>query len=112
MNKSKILVTYANTYSIVDEKTGAVNEGCSLRYFFFGETGEGFRSTNNMSGGAVGYQLAKCSLDIEKRKKISFVPGVYDATFEMSIGSDGKPVMKVVDLDYVAEAEILVKKKQ
>lgn len=34
------------------------------------------------------------------------MPGIYDGTFEMTVGSDGKPVLKLVDVDFVDAAVI------
>ena len=41
------------------------------------------------------------------RQKITFVPGIYDATMGMNIGSDGKPVLTVEDLDFCSRVQIL-----
>lgn len=106
MDKFKIFVTFANRYSIEDG--GRSVTGMTLNYFFWGEDGAQFRPVSDPSGGAVGYQRAKCSMDYDMRNKIQFVPGIYEASFAMAVGSDGKPVMKVVDLDFVGKAEVLL----
>ena len=54
-----------------------------------------------------GQQRAKCSLEASKREKISFVPGIYEAKMGMKIGSDGKPVLTVEDLDFFSRVQIL-----
>lgn len=100
MNRQKILVTFANCYDVEGVR------GMTLNYFFFGENGELLQSINDLSGGPVGYQRAKCSMKFEDRGKISFVPGIYDAEFTMTVGSDGKPALKVADLTFVGKAEI------
>ena len=38
--------------------------------------------------------------------KISYIPGIYDGTFEMTIGSNGKPTLKLTDLNFVGKASI------
>lgn len=101
MNKMKILVTFANVWKM-DNGTS----GMTLNYFMFGDNGELMQAIDNRSGGAVGQQRAKCSLDPDKRSKISFVPGIYDASMSYKVGSDGKPVLTVEDLEFVAKAEI------
>lgn len=106
MNKQKIFVTFANRYSIDDG--GRSVTGMTLNYFFWGEDGEQMHPVCDTTGGAVGYQRAKCSMDYDMRNKISYVPGIYDATFAMAVGSDGKPVMKVVDIDFIGKAEVLM----
>lgn len=104
MNRMRILVTYAKEYDMTNEK-GERQIGCTINYFFFGKAGEMMKPTSGLAG-AVGYQRAKCSLDLDKRKRIKKAPAIYDAIMEMSIGSDGKPVMKVVDLTYVGDVNI------
>jgi hypothetical protein len=42
----------------------------------------------------------------EMENKISYIPGIYDGKFEMAVGSDGKPVLKLVDIDFVGKAVI------
>ncbi len=103
--RSKILVMYAGDYDMKDDD-GKVLKGCVLQYYFWGENGERLRAVNNGSTGTVGYQRAKCSIDFDKRAKISSVPAVYDASFIMTVGSDGKPVLKVNDIDYVGDVLI------
>lgn len=101
MNKMKILVTFANIW-----KMDNGNSGLTLNYFMFGENGELMNSEQHLSGGPVGQQRAKCSLDPNMRDKVTWVPGVYDATMSYKIGSDGKPVLTVEDLAFVGKASI------
>jgi hypothetical protein len=101
MNTMKILVTFANVWKMDSGSTG-----CTVNYFMFGENGELMQSRNDLSGGPVGQQRAKCSLDVNMRQKISFVPGIYDAMMSYKIGSDGKPVLTIEDLDFVSPVEI------
>ena len=79
----------------------------TLNYFMYGENGEQMISRVDATGGPVGQQRAKCSLDPSMRQKITFVPGIYDATMGMKIGSDGKPVLTVEDLDFSSRVQIL-----
>jgi hypothetical protein len=101
MNTMKILVTFANVWKMDSGATG-----CTINYFMFGENGELMEPRDDLSGGPVGQQRAKCSLDVNMRQKISFVPGIYDAMMSYKIGSDGKPVLTVEDLDFVSPAVI------
>lgn len=102
MNKMKILVTYAGVW-----KMDNGSSGMTLNYFMYGENGEQMISRVDVTGGSVGQQRAKCSLDPSMRQKIIFVPGIYDATMGMKIGSDGKPVLTVEDLDFCSRVQIL-----
>lgn len=98
MNEYEILVTYVNSWQMDN------NSGLTINYFMFGKNGEGFQPLQGT--GALGQQRAKCSLPADKRSKISWVPGIYNAQMTMSIGSDGKPVLKVEDLDFVSRVSI------
>ena len=100
MNKIKILVMYANEYDVDG------NKGTTINYFFFGENGEMLKP-QFAPNGQVGYQRAKVSLPWDKRAKIIKAPAIYDAELEMSVGSDGKPVMKVVNLDFVGDVSFV-----
>ena len=35
------------------------------------------------------------------------MPAIYDACFEMAVGSDGKPVLKATDLTYVQDVDFV-----
>lgn len=103
-SKAKILLMYANEYSLQDENGRQVS-GCTINYFFYGEHGEAMKPQEGANG-AIGYQRAKCSLPQEVRFSVIKAPALYEADFEMSIGSDGKPVMKVVGLQYLSDVSI------
>lgn len=102
MNKMKILLTFANVWKM-DNGTS----GMTINYFMYGQNGEQMISRMDASGGAVGQQRAKCSLDSSMRQKVTFVPGIYDATMSFKIGSDGKPVLTVEDLDFCSRVTIV-----
>lgn len=104
MNKAKILVMYASEYDIKGEDGRQVS-GCTLNYYFFGEHGEALKPMTETTG-AVGYQRAKCSIPYEKRSKVSHVPAIYEAELEMSVGSDGRPVMRLIDVNYLADIKV------
>lgn len=104
MDEMKIMVTFANCYDMTHDGGG---KGMTLNYFFWGEHGEMLSSVNDLSGGTVGYQRAKCTVDTNLRDKISFVPGVYTAKMGMKVGSDGKPVLTVTDITgFLGKVEI------
>ena len=100
--KMPIIVLFANSYAIADEKTGEINSGVSVSYYFNTE----FSATDN-SDGSRGMRPAKSSCDVSVMKKIQKAPALYDAEFEMKIGSDMKPVLKILDLDLLEEVRIV-----
>jgi len=101
----RILLMYANEYDIKDESGRSVR-GCTINYYFYGEDGSALQ-TQAQKVGSVGYQRAKCSLDYGARDHILRVPAIYDASFEMSVGSDGKPILKAIDLNYVQDVNFV-----
>ena len=104
MDTQKIMVTYVSEYNMKNED-GQQVDGCTVNYFFFGENGEMLKGMTNEKG-AIGFQRAKCSIDISQRAQFPKVPGIYDASFIMAVGSDGKPVLKLSTIDFIGDVEM------
>ena len=100
--KMQIILLYAAAYSIADESTGQIKEGITCNYYFNTNL-DAIDNTN----GSWGTRPAKGSIDVQLMKKIVKAPALYDAEFEMNVGSDGKPVLKIRDLDYISQVEIV-----
>ena len=100
--ETQIILLYAGRYEIVDERTGVVNRGVTCNYYF----NTNLKAEDNANG-TKGTRPAKGSIDYELMNKIVSAPAIYNAKFEMSVGSDGKPVLKIVDLDYISDAKII-----
>lgn len=101
-NTMRILVTYAKTYDMPAEPGRDAMRGCTVHYFFLGQDGSEFAPYNEWDTAlAVGYQRGKVSLDYAFRAKIPVAPGIYDGEFAMTVGGDGKPVARLVDLKFV-----------
>ena len=104
-NKVDVLVLFANAYDIKDD-SGKQVSGTTVHYLFWGENGSAFQRMSEFdSSKPVGYQRAKVSLPQEAREKIAIAPAIYEGTFQMTVGSDGKPVMKLVDVAYKCNVE-------
>lgn len=108
MNKFRIFLFYSGLVDIKASEGRDAIEGVSMEFLFFGEHGEQVEPTVSADG-ISGTRRGKSFLSADKVHKVSYVPGIYDGTFEMSIGSDGKPVLKLVDVDFVAPAIITAK---
>ncbi len=105
-NKAKIVILFANQYDMKDE-AGNKLSGCSVHYMFWGEDGEVLASEAQFDPTQpVGVQRAKCSVDSVLRNKIVVAPGLYEGTFEMTVGSDGKPVNRLRDVAFISHLEI------
>lgn len=108
-SKAKIMVLFANTYEMKDD-AGKFMSGCSVHYMFWGEYGENLLPMTEFNPGKpVGIQRAKCSMDIGLREKLVVAPAIYEGTFVTTVGGDGKPVLKLVDVAYLARVEIRAK---
>lgn len=83
-SKALILVTYARQYDI-DSNT----RGTSVNYYFLNENG------SFMTDGEDGQQNAKVSMSYDDRSLFTEIPGVYEGTFGMTIGSDRKPTLRL-----------------
>lgn len=102
----KIVLLYANEYSMADERTGVINEGISVNYICADSL-----SPHRTSKQTAGYKPAKGSLPTAARAKITSVPGIYEAETDISINKDGNPVIKLKDVDFVSEVAAPVVKK-
>lgn len=98
--ETQIILLYAAQYQIEDSR--GFNRGVTCNYYFNTE----LRAEDNANG-SKGTRPAKGSIDYALWPKIVTAPAIYNAKFEMSVGSDGKPVLKIVDLDYVTDAKIV-----
>lgn len=100
--RQQIIILYAAQYSMVDERTGEINQGVTCNYYFNTNL-----SVEDNVNGSKGTRPAKGTLDFLLMGKIKKAPALYDAEFSMTIGSDMKPVLKIVDLDFLSEVSIL-----
>ncbi len=99
---TQIILLYAAQYEIADEKTGEIKRGVTCNYYFNSDL-----HAQDNTNGSKGTRPAKGSLDYMLMGKIKSAPALYDAKFEMNVGSDGKPVLKIVDLDYVGDVSMV-----
>lgn len=105
MNKFKVLLMYSGSVDIPSRDGQQGVSGLSVEYYFFGDNGEMVLSKVSADG-VSGTRRGKVFMEPQMINKVSYVPGIYDGTFEMTIGTDGKPVLKLVDIDFVAKASI------
>ena len=107
MDTMKVLVMFATELDIpANFKEGRdALHGTSVEYFFYGENGEQVQPKLCVEGTA-GTRRGKGFLSPELIHKITYVPGIYDAQFEMTVDSKGKPMLKLVDLDFAGQAVI------
>lgn len=103
---ARILVLYASTYDMLNERQEKVT-GCTVRYLFWGEEGEALGEQMEWDPRKpVGVQVAKCSIEIGLREKLPVAPALYDGDFEITTGGDGKPIMRLRNIAYVSNVRI------
>lgn len=104
-----VLVMYANPYEMKNEETGEIRRGLTVEYYIFGNGGQNMKAqASSDEGGSLGYRRMKSSMDITVKDKLMFVPGIYDGGFEMNVDKDGKPSLKLVDVDFVGTCSMSV----
>jgi len=100
--KQQIILLYAGQYSILDERTGEVNQGTTVNYYFNVDL-----VSEDNTNGTKGTRPAKSTCDFHIMGKIVKAPALYDAEFSMKIGSDMKPVLKIEDLTFIDEIKMI-----
>ena len=101
--KTKILVTFAKQWQIEGG-----NKGTTVNYFMLDNAGK-FISANEEERGQ---RCAKVSMPFDEFMRLPKVPGVYDGTFSMTVGSDMKPVLKLVTVEYISDVDIIAIKNK
>jgi hypothetical protein len=99
--KEKCIVLNASKYSFVNKESGELREGVTFGYLIT----ENLESCGN--GEHKGYKIAKGSFPLKDWTKFKEVPAYYDLDFEMSIAGDGRPEMKVKDIEYVSNIIVM-----
>ncbi len=105
-NKADILIFYANAIDSTGEDGSSIN-GCSVHYLFWGEDGVALvgQSEPDVTK-PVGMMRGKSWVDYALRNKIRIAPAIYEGTFTMTVGSDGKPALKLIDVAYKSNVEM------
>lgn len=91
----KGIITFAKSYLVAEG--GVTNEGITINYLMC----ENFAPCENSKDHSLGYKFSKSSLPKDREHKLVAVPGYYNLHCEMGVGSDGKPVLKPVDVDLI-----------
>ena len=91
----RFILLYANRYSMKDEN-GLLREGITSSYIM----DERLSPQENTATGEKGFHPAKGAIPLECWDKIKQVPGYYNGSFKIKIGSDGKPVLTIQDLEF------------
>lgn len=103
-SKADILVFFANAIDTTGED-GSRIYGCTIHYVFL-NTMVSAQSEYDITK-SVGMQRGKSWVDYNMRDKVRIAPAIYEGTFEMAVGSDGKPVLKLTDIAYKSHVQFV-----
>ncbi len=103
-SKADILVFFANAIDTMGED-GSRIYGCTIHYVFL-NTMVSAQSEYDITK-SVGMQRGKSWVDYNMRDKVRIAPAIYEGTFEMAVGSDGKPVLKLTDIAYKSHVQFV-----
>lgn len=99
--RQRIILLFANAYQMVDD-AGKRLEGVTCNYYFNTD----LSAVDNING-SVGTRPAKGNMPYETFLKVRKAPALYDAEFELSVDKDGKPILKIVDVEFIEEVCIV-----
>lgn len=97
--RAEIIVLSADAIQ-ADSKDGKIS-GMSVFYVF----NTTFESVYN-SPQSFGQKPGKIWMEYDRIQKIVAAPAKYIGSFGMKIGSDGKPVLTLKDLDYICDVKL------
>lgn len=99
--RQRIILLFANAYQMTDD-TGKRLEGVTCNYYFNTD----LSAVDNVNG-SVGTRPAKGNMPYETFLKVRKAPALYDAEFELSVDKDGKPILKIIDVEFIEEVRIV-----
>lgn len=107
LSSMKIFVYFAQVMHVKANPKEGRDElnGVAVEYCFFGD-GD-MMKCRPFDANSSFIRRGKAFLDLSLQAKIEFVPGIYEGMFEMSVSSDGKPNLKLVDLLFVNKASVI-----
>ncbi len=98
--KAELIVLSADAMD-TDTKDGKIS-GMSVTYTFNTTLEAVYNNPNSF-----GQKPGKIWMDHNRLEKIIAAPAKYIGTFGMKVGSDGKPVLVLKDLDYICDVKLL-----
>ena len=108
--KQTYLFLSAQSYRIVDEQTGVVNEGISLWYLPDDTLEPEYDEQAAHRGDVVrGKKVGKVAIQPGLAPKLSDFPALYEVTLEMTMVAQRQQV-RVRDIDFVSTVDVVPKK--
>ena len=94
--RSELVVLSVSKYEVVDQTTGVINQGTTVRYLLSDNINP--VAEENLKG----FKLAKCSFpgDIKMFDQLETAPAVYAADMVFGVKSDGTPSVKLSNFEF------------
>ena len=109
--KQTYLILSAQSYRMVDEETGVVNEGISLWYLPSDSLDPVQDEAATARGDIVrGIKVAKMSLLLDKAPKMELFPALYEVSLEMATVQQRLQV-RAKDIDFVGTVKLMPDKQ-
>lgn len=89
---SDITVLSARRYSMTDDKTGELVQGCKISYV------EDWNGQNKQNSSGVA--ILSANMPFDHFSQFAKLPAVYSADFELTEGARGRPVLRLVACQY------------
>lgn len=92
--KDTIFLIGATKYSMMDEKTGVINEGISISYVMSPDMAP--KADRDQHG----YRVVKGSIPTLNLKELTAVPAFYEAEFDIRPNSSGKAELRPTSVKF------------
>lgn len=96
------VINFAKPYRVAEG--GTTNEGISINYLLTNS----FRPFDDETIGAQGYKSSKASLPLSEAASLVAVPGYYELTCNMTIGSNNQPVLKPIKVEFLNYIDLVM----
>ncbi len=100
--KMNAVINFAKPYRVAEG--GTTNEGISINYLLT----DSFRPFEDETIGAQGYKSSKASLPLSEADSLVAVPGYYQLTCNMTIGSNNQPVLKPIKVEFLNYIDLVM----
>ena len=100
--KMNAVINFAKPYRVAEG--GTTNEGISINYLLT----DSFRPFEDETVGAQGYKSSKASLPLSEADSLVAVPGYYQLTCNMTIGSNNQPVLKPIKVEFLNYIDLVM----
>lgn len=104
MTQNAIIISVA-PYVVIDEKTNAKNEGCTVRYLLTEDLTH-FEDKSQANQPFKGFKPSKSTVPLNDYDKFPTVPALYELKFSSRTASDGKVSLTLSEYKFLSAISI------